>query len=72
MSETDPTGVPAGGSDLSSNGSPTANDGTAGRDTVAGDAGVVEDGSYIDSELENDVAAPDSDAEGEYTDSDLT
>jgi len=72
MSNTEPTGVPAGGSDLSSNGSPTANDGTAGRDTVAGDAGVVEDGSYIDSELEDDVAAPDSDAEGEYTDSDLS
>ena len=72
MSNTEPTGVPAGGSDLSSNGSPTANDGTAGRDTVAGDAGIVEDGSYIDSELEDDVAAPDSDAEGEYTDSDLS
>lgn len=56
MSDTHSAGVP--------------NDGTIG-ENAAKDA-KLEDGSYIDSELDTDVAAPDSDAEGEYTDSDLT
>jgi len=63
MSETDPTGVPAGDDETTV---------TPGHTTNAAPGGVAEDGSYIDSELEDDVAAPDTDEQGEYTDSDLT
>jgi hypothetical protein len=67
MSTLEPQGVPSGGSDLSSDDSPTGNDGTAGADT---DAGIIKDdpqsgGSEVppdDEPLTDDDALSDNDS----------
>jgi hypothetical protein len=43
MSDIEPAGVPAGGSDLSADDAPTSASGTAGADAPTGDAGVAGD-----------------------------
>lgn len=68
MSNTEPAGVPAGGSSLSGDDEPTGNDGTAGVDAPSGDAGNANDlvDSARDEQTTPEGAAENDDNDTEY------